>query len=74
MRLPKQLMGPEAVLIGVSPCARIREIVVQLYWKLCTHFLESAGSRMGFLRTHLQGPVMRQVKVVGSTICEQQSW
>lgn len=35
MWLPKQMMGPEAVLIGVLPCARIREIMVQLY--CCTH-------------------------------------
>lgn len=47
MWLPKRLMGPEAVLMAASHCARIREIMVQLHWKLHTQLLESTGNPVG---------------------------
>ena len=72
MWLPKRLMGPAAVLIAASHCARIREIMVQLHWKLHTQLLESTGSPVGPSWTRLQGPMTRQVKAMGITACKEQ--
>lgn len=71
MWLPKQLMGPEAVLIGVLHCAWSREITAQISGS-CTHISWRVQSSCGLLVAHLQGPVIRQVKVVGITTCKEQ--